>query len=267
MIARRLLAASVFLLLISCSFACTPQSRFLERSVTIDGRVHRYRVWLPARYTKLRRWPVILFLHGSGERGDDNVRQLTVGLPALLARDPSRYRAVVVIPQCALDREWYGEMETQALAALDASIKEFRGDSRRVYLTGISMGGSGVWYFARHRSRWAAVVPVCGEIVRQPDDPFPIELPSDLAPLLRATDPYDALAKAVGPTPVWIFHGADDPEIPVDQARRMFLALRVHHGNARYTQYAGVGHDAWDRAYAEAELPKWLFAQRLSVRR
>jgi len=245
---------------------CTPQSRFLERKVIVDGRVYRYRVWLPPRYTKLRRWPVILFLHGSGERGDDNLRSLTMGLPALLAHDPSRYRAVVVIPQCALNREWYGEMETQALAALDASVKEFRGDRRRIYLTGISMGGAGAWYFARHRGRWAAVVPVCGEVVRQKDDPFPLDPPPEIAQLLGTRDPYDALARAIGKTPVWIFHGADDPVIPADQSRRMFIALRAHHGNARYTEYPGVGHDAWDRAYGERELPRWLLTQRSVMR-
>src|SRR5205085_12200022 len=108
-----------FCILHSAFASCSPEPHFLERKVAINGRLYRYRVWLPPHYTKLRRWPVILFLHGSGERGDDNLRQLTVGLPALLARDPSRYRAIVVVPQCRLDREWYGEMETQALAALD----------------------------------------------------------------------------------------------------------------------------------------------------
>jgi predicted peptidase len=257
-IARQFFAA--FTLFIAVG-TCSPQSSFLERTVTVDGHAYRYRVWLPPHYSKLRRWPVILFLHGSGERGDDNVRQLTVGLPALLARDSDRYRAVVVVPQCALGHEWYGEMETQALAALDASIREFRGDPRRIYLTGISMGGAGVWFFARHRSRWAAVVPVCGEVVRQPDDPFPIEPPPDIAKLLHAPDPYDAFASAIGSTPVWIFHGADDPVISADQARNMFAALRARHGNARYTEYRGVGHDSWDRAYNEPELPTWLLEQ------
>jgi predicted peptidase len=258
---RKALLISAFCLLLSAFVSCDPQSQFLERRVTLDGRVFRYRVWLPPHYTKLRRWPVILFLHGSAERGDDNLRQLTAGLPALLAHDPARYRAVVVIPQCRLDREWYGEMETQALAALDASVKEFRGDRRRVYLTGISMGGAGVWYFARHRARWAAIVPVCGEVVRQPDDPFPLDPPSDLAQLLHSSDPYDVLARAIGHTPAWIFHGKEDPVIPVDQSRRMFQALRTRHGNARYTEYPGLGHNVWDRAYSEAELPRWLLAQ------
>jgi predicted peptidase len=258
-IARQFFAAFALLAAVG---TCSPQSRFLERSVTVEGHVYRYRVWLPPHYTKLRRWPVILFLHGSGERGDDNLRQLTVGLPAFLARNPARYRAVVVVPQCTLNHEWYGEMETQALAALDASIKEFRGDRRRVYLTGISMGGAGVWFLARHRSRWAAIVPVAAEVVRQSDDPFPTEPPPDIAQLVHAPDPYAAFAAAIGSTPTWIFHGADDNVIPVDQSRRMYLALRAHHGNVRYTQYDGVGHDAWDRAYDEPTLPQWLFAQR-----
>ncbi|HEY2828903.1 MAG TPA: prolyl oligopeptidase family serine peptidase [Thermoanaerobaculia bacterium] len=260
MIARQFFAAFALTIVVG---TCSPQANFLERSVTVEGRVYRYRVWLPPRYTKLRRWPVILFLHGSGERGNDNLRQLTVGLPALLTRDRARYRAVVVVPQCPLGHEWYGEIETQALAALDASIKEFRGDRRRVYLTGISMGGAGVWFLARHRSRWAAVVPVCGEVVRERDDPFPIEPPPEVAKLLRAPDPYDAFASAIGSTPTWIFHGADDPVISPDQSRRMFAALRARHGNVRYTEYPGLGHDAWDRAYDEPELAKWLLAQRL----
>jgi predicted peptidase len=264
-IPRRFLAA--LLLLAGCSLTCTQQSKFLERQITLGRHVYRYRVWLPPRYTKLRRWPVILFLHGSGESGNDDVRQLTTALPAQLVQDPSRYHAVVVIPQCPTDREWYGEMETQALAALDASIKEFRGDPRRLYLTGVSMGGAGAWYFARHPGRWAAIVPVCGEVVRQPGDQFPIDPPADIKQILHAANPYDTLARAIGSTPVWIFHGSDDPVISPEQARRMFAALRAHHGNVQYTEYPGVGHNSWDRAYAEPGLPKWLLAQRLSAGR
>jgi predicted peptidase len=253
-------AAILFALLLT---ACTPASgKFLERSITVHGHAYRYRVWLPPHHTKLRRWPVILFLHGSGERGNDNRSQLTVGLPALLASQPSRYRAVVVIPQCLDDREWYGEMEQQALAALEQSVKEFRGDRRRVYLTGISMGGAGAWYMARHPGRFAAVVPVCGEVTREPDDPFPTEPPRDLGALLRASDPFAVLAAKIGKTPVWAFHGDKDDVISVEQARRMVAALRARGGNVRYTEYRGVGHNAWERTYDERELPEWLLKQR-----
>lgn len=238
--------------------SCSAESHFLERKVTVNGRAYGYRVWLPPHYTKLRRWPVILYLHGSGESGDDNVRQMTTSLPALLARDPSRYRAIVVIPQCAFAHEWYGEMEQQALAALDQSIKEFHGDRRRVILTGVSMGGAGVWYFARHPQRFAAIVPVCGEIVRAANDPFPIDPPNDLMSILRTSDPYATLAARIGSTPVWAFHGSEDRVISVEQSRQMVKALR----NARYTEYKEAGHDIWDRAYGDPALAKWMMAQR-----
>ena len=250
----------ILLLLLS---ACSPTTTFLERSVTVGGHQYRYRVWLPQHYTKLIRWPVILYLHGSGERGDDNVRQLTIGLPVALRLYPQRYRAIVVIPQCASDQEWYGAMEQQALAALAASIREFRGDPRRVVVTGLSMGGAGAWYMARHRGRFAAIVPVCGEVARRPDDPFPIPLPPDLARIVGAPDPYASLARAIGRTPVWAFHGDRDDTIPVTESRRMTAALRAGGGEVHFTEYRGVDHDSWDRAYSDERLARWILSRRL----
>ena len=261
---RALVGASVCALLaftMTILTGCPPDTQFLERQVVVGGRTYRYRVLLPPHYTKLRKWPVILFLHGSGERGDDNVRQLTVGLPPLLARHPRRYPAIVVAPQCRPDHEWYGEMEAQALAALDASIREFRGDPNRVILTGNSMGGAGVWYFARNPQRWAAIVPVCGEVVRKVDDPWPLDPPADIADLLHSTDPFAALARRIGEVPVWAFHGAEDPVISADQSRMMIGALKAAGSDALYTEYSGVGHDSWDRAYDDPTLPKWMLKQ------
>lgn len=260
---RRIFRLVTFSLILAGT-ACAPSARFLERSVSVEGQTYRYRVWLPHRYTRLRRWPVILFLHGSGERGDDNYRQLTVGLPAQLARDGRAYPAVVVVPQCANDQEWYGPMEALALAALEQSIVEFRGDRSRIYLTGISMGGAGAWYIARHPARFAAIVPVCGEVVRQPDDPFPTPPPHDLMKILSSTNAYAALARAIGKTPVWEYHGSDDNVIPVSESRRMFEALRDEHDAVKLTVFEGVGHDVWDRAYADPALTRWLFTQRLT---
>src|SRR6266700_7031970 len=94
------LLISAFCVLPSAFAACTTHSQFLERNVRVEGRVYRYRVWLPPHYTKLRRWPVILFLHGSGERGDDNLRQLGIGLAPALERFGNRYKAVILFPQC-----------------------------------------------------------------------------------------------------------------------------------------------------------------------
>jgi len=238
--------------------SCSPQAHFLERSVKVGDHTYRYRVWLPPHYSKVRHWPVVLFLHGSGERGDDNERQLMAGLPAVLSRYSERYKCIVVIPQCHDGQEWYGEMETQALAALEQTINEFRGDRRRLYITGISMGGAGTWYMARHRI-WAAVLPVCGEVSRQPDDPFPVDPPADLARIVGAADPFAAMAAAIGPAPVWAFHGSADPVIPVAQSRAMTNALGPA---ARYTEYKGAGHDIWDAVYSNPDVVHWMLAQK-----
>ena len=258
---RSILAA--LLAFVATTSSCTSRSHFLERSVKVGERTYRYRVWLPPHYTKLHHWPVILYLHGSAERGDDNVRQLTTGLGPAVERYGQRYKAVVVFPQCADGEEWYGDEESQALDALNATINEFHGDPRRVYLTGISMGGSGAWFMARHRKKWAAVVPVCGEIVRSPDDKYPSDPPPDIARIIGAPDPYATLAETIGKTPVWVFHGAADDTVSVEQSRNMVAALQKAGGNVRYTEYPGVGHDSWDATYANPMLVTWLLAQRL----
>ena len=257
---KRVLLLSAICCLLS-NVSCSPHARFLERSVVVGEHTYKYRVWLPPHYSKVRRWPVVLFLHGSGERGDDNVRQLALGLPALLSSYSERYKCIVVIPQCQYGHEWYGEMETQALAALEQTIGEFRGDRRRLYITGMSMGGAGTWYMARHR-RWAAVIPVCGEVSRQANDPFPVDPPPDLARIVGAPDPFGALAEAIGPTPVWSFHGSDDAEIPVTQSRSMTAALLAHGNAARYTEFKGAGHDIWERVYSDPNVVHWMLAQR-----
>jgi predicted peptidase len=245
-----------------CFSSTTSTKDFLVRSVTVGEHRYAYRVWLPPHYTKLRNWPVVLYLHGSEERGDDNERPLTAGLPAALEEYGPRFHSIVVIPQCRDGSEWYGEMEQQALDALDATIREFHGDPRRVILTGISMGGAGAWYMARHRGRFAAVAPISGEVVRQPDDPFPEEPPEDLARLLHSSDPYAALAAAIGHTPVWAFHGELDPIIPATESRRMVEELRAAGDEVLYTEYRGGGHDAWDDAYSDPQFVQWMLTVR-----
>ena len=129
---RAVLLAALFLA------GCARHSAFLERRVSVNGRDHQYRVWLPAHYTKVHHWPVVLYLHGSGERGDDGVRPLNTGLPPALEKFGQRYHCVVVIPQCADGREWYGDMEQMALAALEDAIREFHGAADDVVPAGDS---------------------------------------------------------------------------------------------------------------------------------
>ena len=258
-------AVALPLLLIAALLAsgCLRRTHFLERSLSINEQTYRYRVWLPPNYTKLRRWPVVLYLHGSGERGDDNVRQIGVGLAPALEHFSNRYQCVVVFPQCADGQEWYGPMEQMALAALQQTVSEFHGDPRRISLTGISMGGAGAWYIGRHQKRFASIVPVCGEVKRQSDDPFPSDPPGDLMSLLSSADPYAALARAIGTTPVWAVHGAQDEVVPVTESRTMTAALREAGGIVRYTEVPDAGHDVWDQAYANESLVLWMLEQRL----
>ena len=196
--------------------------------VVASGMSHR--VWLPPGYDPARRWPAILFLHGAGERGDDNEKQMRVGLgPHLEALAPP---AIVVFPQCPLGSVWTSQLQL-AIDALDAARAEYSIDDDRTSLTGISLGGAGSWALAAaFPERWSAVAPVCGWM--EPIRPLP-----DL--------------------PYRIFHGDADPVIGVEQSRRMAAYLGAR---AVYTEFAGVNHNSWDRAYRDTDLVAWLIAQK-----
>jgi len=256
--------STILLFLVAVALpACTRRSRFLEREVHLANRTAKYRVWLPPHYTTLHHWPVVLYLHGSAERGTDNLRPVSAGLGPALERYGERYRTIVVFPQCDFGQEWVGESESMALAELDSVIREFHGDPRRVYVTGISMGGAGAWYMSRHRRRWAAVIPICGEVARRADDPFPADPPPDIARIVGARDPYATLAAQIGKTPVWAFHGARDDVVPVNESRAMVTALRQGGGDVRYTEYPNGGHPIWDASYGDPSLVHWMLQQRL----
>ena len=152
-------------------------------------------------------------------------------------------------------------METMALASLDATNKEFNGDRRRLYLTGLSMGGYGTWSIARsHAGKFAALIVICGGIV----PPAGIGLdPTAVAAI--PSDPYTATAKKIGSTPVWVYHGDADPAVPVSESRKMVEALKAVGANVHYTEYPGVGHNSWDAAYGDPELMKWLLSQQLNM--
>ena len=225
------------------------------RTVAVNGRQFPYVAYVPEG----QHLPMILFLHGSGERGDDAIKPTLVGLGPVLREHPERVPAIVVFPQVPLDERWLGDSADAAMNALDAAIAEFGGDPERVYLTGLSMGGYGTWHLAlAHAGRFAAIVPICGGLL-----PHPTTVAVRQSPLtLSAADPYAFTAHALRTVPVWIFHGADDTVIPVSESRQMAEALRREGADVHYTEYAGVGHGSWDRAYAEEELWRWLFAQR-----
>ncbi len=258
---RRLLAGGLIMMLFNAAVTAAGghATGFLDRTLTQDGRAHRYQVYVPPDFTPDRTWPVILFLHGSGERGDDGLRQTQVGLPAAIRWSRDRFAAIVVMPQLPAGCTWTGDMAEMALATLEAAVAEFHGDADRLYLTGLSLGGYGTWLLAaEHPGKFAAVAPVCGGVVPPPGGATSVvQLPATVG----LADPYAETARLVGATPTWIFHGADDTVIPVSESRRMAAALRAAGNEAHFTEYPGVGHGAWDPAYGDQDFWAWLFAQ------
>ena len=230
------------------------ETGFLDRSLTLDGETYRYQVYVPHGYSESTPWPTVLFLHGSGERGDDGMRQTQVGLPSAIRWSSELWPAIVVMPQAPADGNWQGLGGRIAMAALDQTLAEFRTDPDRVSLTGLSIGGQGTWYLAyQHPDRFAAIAPVCGFLVSDHHASF---LPESLP------HPEETVAAKIAGLPTWVFHGDADNVIPVDAARRLVHALEAAGADVRYTELPGVGHNAWDAAYGSAELAEWLLTQR-----
>lgn len=208
-------------------------------------------IWVPAAYDASRKWPAILFLHGSGERGSDGTRQITVGLGRALSEGKVDPQAIVIFPQCPDGQRWAGAPRKIAIDALDQAEREFSIDKHRVSLTGMSMGGAGAWVLAvQYPKRWSALAPVCGYVHKPP------QLPDAESPTAES---FDEFAKRVPNIPIWIFHGSDDPVVPVENSREMARSLGPRAG---YTEFAHTGHNAWDPAYTETHLVQWLVQQR-----
>ena len=256
----RLAAIVAALALGAC--ATTPREavpgQFVERSVVVDGSPRRYQVFVPSRQAGGKNPATVLFLHGSGERGTDNRKQVEVGLGPFVREHATRFPAIVVFPQSPEGTSWTGTQARVALAALDASIDEFDGDEDRIVLTGMSRGGYGVFELAiMEPRRFAALVPVCGGITQPPALKEHLQVES----VALAPDPFLAAAQKLQKLPVWAFHGGKDDVVTPDQSRHMVEALRGVGGNVRYTEFADLGHNAWDAAYATPELWTWAFSQ------
>jgi len=253
------LSALTALVMAAPAAAKKVETGFLDRTVSVAGAEYKYQVFVPENWTKKKKWPVILFLHGAGERGDDGLLQTQVGIGRAIRQDRSRVPAIVVIPQCRKNIWWVDPaMGDMAMAALAQAQKEFHGDSARIYLTGLSMGGYGTWYLAgKYPGKFAAIAPICGGIL-MPDFSRQ-ESPDD-------SKPYTEAAGKIGKnTPVWIFHGGDDPVVPVAESQRMEAAMKALGGEVRYTEYPGVGHNSWDKAYEETEFFSWLLSKTTGV--
>jgi predicted peptidase len=222
------------------------QSGLLSRTTKVGDKTYGYQIYVPAKLAGTEKPPVILFLHGIGQRGEGG---FVKGAAAILIRQYlERLPAIVVLPQCEKGHYWSDPlMDKMVMATLNQTVSEFDADRARLYLIGVSMGGYGAWYMAaEHRGTFAALVSICG------------------GSPLRTGDRFTSIARRVSPTPTWVFHGAEDRVVPVSESRQMVAALKEAKGVVRYSEYEGVGHNVWLNAMKEPELLPWILSQRLN---
>ncbi|MEZ5962512.1 MAG: GDSL-type esterase/lipase family protein [Planctomycetota bacterium] len=236
MVPRLLLVVAVALVP-TIAAAQSPRDRMTAHTfAAASGATLPYRVFVPAAAGPEHRVPLVLFLHGAGERGTDNAAQLRHGVGDFVTEAAQAARpCLVVAPQCPRGRWWDVDL-LQEFAASLAMRPDV--DVDRVYLTGLSMGGFATWHLAGRRPElFAAAVPVCGG------------------------GELDAAVR-LATLPIWAFHGDADATVPVARSREMVAAVRKAGGVLDYTEYEGVTHDSWTRTYADPKVHEWLFAQR-----
>ncbi|HHT73394.1 MAG TPA: prolyl oligopeptidase family serine peptidase [Firmicutes bacterium] len=211
----------------------------IAKTVSLD-----YLLYLPKDYDAdpEKKWPLMLFLHGAGERGEDLELLKHHGPPRLL-EEGKELPFIVASPQCPANSWWNLHVEELGLL-LDALEEEYRVDKSRVYLTGLSMGAYGSWHLATiFPKRFAAVVPICGAGLQFFGFPTRVHALRDV--------------------PLWVFHGAKDEVVPLRESEILVEELRKVGGNVRFTVYPEAGHDSWTETYANPELYTWLLEQRL----
>ena len=236
----RLLTAALVLAVAPMAHADT-KTGFVNKTFTnADGTESPYVVYVPPGYDESKPLPVILFLHGSGESKGGSTPPIEQGLMnGHFQKQAKKFPAIVVIPQSE-KRTWGASSDDgkRAVAMLDATIKEYKLDEKRIYLTGLSMGGYGTWSLAAaHPEKWAAIVPICG-----------------------GGNVKDA--EKIKDIPCWCIHGDKDGAVNVSKSREMIEALKAAGSTPRYTELAWVGHNSWDAGYSIPELYSWLFAQK-----
>lgn len=197
-----------------------------------------YLLYVPKNYDEKKSWPLLLFLHGAGERGDDLELVKKHGPPKLIAQG-KQFPFIVVSPQCPKQRWWE---PNELIALLDEISSKLKVDTDRIYVTGLSMGGFGTWRLASYAPhKFAAIAPICG-----------------------GGEKY--WAKRFAHLPVWAFHGAKDTGVPLERSQMMVDELKKLGGNPKLTIYPDAGHDAWTQTYENPEFYKWLLEQKRSTR-
>ena len=243
-------------LFILMAFSVATQAQEFEARIFTNaaGATIPYRLLKPENYDATKKYPLVVFFHGSGERGTDNAAQLKNGVKLFLApKNRAEFPCFVLAPQCPPNQQWVDmpwgtdsgtqpEQPSKSLQlvidVIDVLPKEFSLDANRLYITGLSMGGFASWDLAtRLPNRVAAAVPICGG--------------GDEKAAARAAK-----------VPIWAFHSDDDTSVKTIRTRNMVAAIKAAGGQPKYFEYSGLGHNSWDKTYREPELLPWMFAQR-----
>jgi len=218
-------------------------------TATLDWKVARsgemkYLLYLPPDYQPggNQRWPLMLFLHGAGERGSD-VQRVAIHGPMSLVKQGTNFPFLIVAPQCPTGQIWENEPLLQLLEEMG---KKYAVDPKRVYLTGLSMGGYGTWKLGlAYPDKFAAIVPICGGC-------------NMIDVLLGPSDKANAFRSL----PIWAFHGAKDDVVPLSESERVVAGLKKGGvKEVKFTVYPEAKHDSWKAAYQSPELYEWLMKQ------
>jgi predicted peptidase len=239
----------ITLLLISLAMPIMAQS-ISNKVVILPKAVHQkttclnqqFLLYTPKGNSAKKKSPLIVFLHGMGERGD-HIQGVKKHGPPKIAEKQKDFQFMVVSPQCSVDKKgkkgkkgkgWWNVQDIEHL--LDYVKKTYHVDENRIYLTGLSMGGFGTWKVAAEMpGEFAAIAPICG-----------------------GGNPKDA-AK-YGQLPIWVFHGDADTRVEIQSSQRMVDAVKAAKGNVKFTIYPGVGHNSWSKTYANPALYQWFLS-------
>ncbi|MDF2700860.1 MAG: phospholipase [Haloplasmataceae bacterium] len=210
---------------------------------TINSHVNfslNYYLFLPNGYENLDiKWPLIMFLHGAGERGDSLAELDLVkvhGIPKYIKLNPD-FPFIAICPQCPKNSYWPSQVE-QLNVLLDEIISTYHVDESRVYLTGLSMGGYGTWYLANsYTEKFAAIAPICGSGIR-------------------------SSGEKLSKLPIWVFHGDQDPVVPYADSEYLVNSIKKYGGDIKFTTYKNCGHNSWSETYANPELYEWFLSHK-----
>ncbi|MCE7992472.1 MAG: prolyl oligopeptidase family serine peptidase [Roseivirga sp.] len=259
---NRLIALSLVIFFTTDQLNAQDKSAFEKREHTFKQGTLLYRVLYPENFDRSQKYPLVYFLHGAGERGTDNAKQLIHGSKLFLdTENRQKYPAIVVFPQCPPGDYWanvsreVNELTGKrdfifakkgkptkamkgALSLIDSLVDLTYVDNNRIYISGLSMGGMGTFELVSRRPKtFAAAMPICG-----------------------GDNPKSAGIYATR-LPFWVFHGARDNVVPSKFSEQMVEAIKAQGGNAKFSLYPNANHNSWDKAFAEPEFLSWLFSQ------